>query len=67
MNNIIISKSFKYESRNLKKISNSFKYDDTLGFWVLFETNQPYMLSNHFQKPMTKKHDIETGEDQKGE
>lgn len=67
MHNIIISKSFKYKLQNLKKLSNNIKYDSNLGYWILLTENKPYMLSNIFQKPMTKKHDIETGEDHKGE
>lgn len=67
MKNIIIEKSFKYKERNLKEINPNLIYKENLGFWVLESSNQPYMFSKKRQLPMTKKNDIETGEDQKGE
>jgi hypothetical protein len=37
------------------------------GYWIMKQTHEIMMLSNSSIKPMTKKEDRETGEDQKGE
>jgi hypothetical protein len=42
-------------------------YDDYLGAWRVIETGQLWVETPGRQGPRTKKNDIETGEDQKGE
>lgn len=42
-------------------------YDYLKGFWINKKLNIPSIEDVNFSGPRTKKHDIETGEDQKGE
>ena len=44
-----------------------YRYDTKRGYWVHSLTDVAYVMSGDLRPPMTKKHDIETGEDQKGE
>lgn len=64
---IIIEKAKKYyiSEQNLLPIGCTYKAQE--GFWVDDSSNVAMMKSDNFQKPTSKKCDIETGEDQKGE
>lgn len=42
-------------------------YDDVVGAWLILETGELWVETPNRQGPRTKKNDIETGEDQKGE
>lgn len=42
-------------------------YDPVLGAWVVTATDQLFVETPGAKGPQTKKFDIETGEDQKGE
>jgi hypothetical protein len=42
-------------------------YDPVVGAWILTATDQLFVEKSGAQAPQTKKADIETGEDQKGE
>lgn len=42
-------------------------YDSELGVWKLSETDQIFVETSERAGPSTKKQDVETGEDQKGE
>lgn len=42
-------------------------YDYKVGAWVVSDSGKLLVSSPERPKPQTKKHDIETGEDQKGE
>lgn len=63
---ILEEKAYTYElpKRN-DKIKGAF-WNDEKGFWVT-KSGNPCMEDKKFPKPTTKKCDIETGEDQKGE
>lgn len=67
MKNLIIEKSFKHKNEILKRNIKNMVYDEILGFWISLTENKPLILSNSIYKPQTKKEDIETGEDRKGE
>ncbi|MFZ7122071.1 MAG: hypothetical protein ACOWWH_14115 [Eubacteriaceae bacterium] len=68
---ILIEKAFIYNSPNfyqIKKVPRQYKYDKISGYWIKFNNRDaPAITDSTFSKPITKKHDIETGEDQKGE
>lgn len=66
MKNILLEKSKKYLPKKIKSTSKTF-FDDEKGYWILNRTGEPLVLSNVAKKLSTKKEDIETGEDQKGE
>lgn len=64
---ILLEKAKKYNipSQNLTPSGCSYKAKE--GFWMDNSSSTAMMKTNNPQKPTTKKHDIETGEDQKGE
>jgi hypothetical protein len=68
---ILIEKAFIYKKPNFsqrKKVLKQYKYDKISGYWINFNNKDaPAITDPAFSKPITKKHDIETGEDQKGE
>ena len=65
--NIIIEKAKKYNIPNQNLTPNGCTYKAQGGFWVDNSSNIAMMKSDKPQKPTSKKCDIETGEDQKGE
>jgi len=42
-------------------------YDQNIGAWIVSETGELFIRTPNRPGPKTKKEDIETGEDQKGE
>ena len=42
-------------------------FDNEKGYWVLDGSKQPFITSEFSSPPRSKKCDVETGEDQKGE
>ena len=66
--NLIIEKAFRYKlhSSNIKDPAGCV-YDEKMGCWVNENSKTPMVLDSTISKPGTKKADIETGEDQKGE
>ena len=64
---IIIEKAKKYSIPNQNITPVGCTYKDKEGFWVEDLSNIAMMKSGNPQKPVTKKFDIETGEDHKGE
>jgi len=68
MSHLLIEKSFKYKIQPQKKsLFSDYLYDEKKGYWLNKENGQPLMHENNQFKPRTKKEDIETGEDRKGE
>jgi len=67
MKNLIIEKSFKCKASRNANIKSNMIYDKILGFWISLTDNKPLILSDNRYKLQTKKEDIETGEDRKGE
>ncbi|MBI4773278.1 MAG: hypothetical protein HY788_03695 [Deltaproteobacteria bacterium] len=66
---ILVRKAFVYNmARKLNALENC-RYQNDRGFWIWEETNEPLVKSKHPNRPTpgTKKEDIETGEDLKGE
>lgn len=66
-NHILIEKANKYGISEQNLTPNECTYYAKEGFWVENLSNTAMMKSNNPYKPTTKKEDIETGEDQKGE
>lgn len=67
-NNLVIEKSFKY-NRNCVgvDIPNNYEYCEESGYWLDKNSKIPMMLDKDGPRPRTKKEDVETGEDRKGE
>ncbi len=67
MNNIIIDNWILFDRREIENIENTH-YDEKRGLWIWDET-EVLVKSNSADCPIrgTKKADIETGEDKKGE
>lgn len=64
---ILLDKAYIYEDVPDKLVPESCFYDREGGFWRLRNTGEVMMIGNNAQRPGTKKCDVETGEDQKGE
>jgi len=64
---ILIKKAFIYKKQQERMIDESYIYDKALGYWVRNDDKKPAVYDPNFPGPKTKKEDIETGEDQKGE
>ena len=66
---ILLQNAFIYE--NTKKDEDlkpkNCIYDHKNGFWRVKDSHEVMMISDFAERPETKKCDIETGEDQKGE
>lgn len=64
---ILLEKAYVYEDVPKQLTPEGCFYDRTSGLWREDGTGDILMLSNNARKPKTKKCDVETGEDQKGE
>ncbi len=64
---IILEKAIKYNIPNQNLTPNGCTYNAKKGFWVDPTSNNAMMKTYNPKKPTTKKCDVETGEDQKGE
>lgn len=64
---LLLKKAFIYDlPRKSPEINDGF-YDEKKGYWVLDESQMPVVSDKQRPKPQTKKADVETGEDRKGE
>ena len=64
---ILLEKAKKYDIPEQNLTPNGCSYSAKEGFWVDDSSNKAMMKTEKPQKPTSKKCDIETGEDQKGE
>ena len=64
---ILLEKAYIYEYIPKKLTPEGCSYDRVCGLWRVDKTGEVMMIGNYAQKPASKKCDIETGEDQKGE
>lgn len=67
MKHILLEKAYTYENIPKKLTPEGCFYDRNSGLWRVTDTKEVMMVGNYALKPQTKKADIETGEDQKGE
>jgi hypothetical protein len=68
-NHLLIGRAFTYPQKGELKAPEDSEYDTTLGLWLWGPRNDVLVKSANRDKPRpgTKKEDIETGEDLKGE
>lgn len=64
---IILERAYVYDNPRHESVPEGCTYDRKCGLWRVNETNEVMMTSDIAEKPETKKCDVETGEDQKGE
>jgi len=64
---ILKEKAFVYDLPQTEPEMTGYYFDNIKGYWLNQENNQPCIESPTFAAPRTKKADIETGEDKKGE
>lgn len=63
----LIEKAFIYPSRPKPEVSREYEFNQIKGYWINRKDKSICIMNDNFSKPRTKKADIETGEDQKGE
>ena len=66
MKHILLQKVFNYFFTEPQR-NKGYYYDEDKGYWVNKKSKIALMLENNGPKPDTKKCDVETGEDRKGE
>ncbi len=64
---ILLEKSYCYPESSGFSMPTNFTFSEQHGYWKDNATGEIMMLSDNKRRPQTKKEDIETGEDQKGE
>lgn len=64
---ILLDKAYVYEDVAKELSPKGCFYDRHCGLWRVDNTGEIMMIGNHVQRSETKKCDVETGEDQKGE
>lgn len=67
MKHILLQKAFNYKKRKNVRAPQGYSFDSTLGAWKNKINNTLLIHSANYPLLGTKKHDIETGEDHKGE
>ncbi len=66
MQHMLIEKAFRYPNKQIQ-VPTDCDYDVINGYWLIKSTNELLIASELATCLGTKKEDIETGEDQKGE
>ena len=64
---ILLDKAYVYENIPEELTPEGCFYDRYSGLWRISSTGEVMMIGDYAQRPETKKCDVETGEDQKGE
>ena len=67
MKHILLKKKFIYKKRKSVNPPKNYKYNYLLGAWINKLDNSLLILADDFKAQATKKLDIETGEDNKGQ
>lgn len=67
MKHILLQKALKYKKRKKIEAPKGYLFNSRLGAWINEIDNSLLIQSTNFLALGTKKEDIETGEDQKGE
>ncbi len=67
MKHILLQKALKYKKRKTIDAPKLYTFDSLLGAWTSSVDKSLLINSANFAALGTKKEDIETGEDQKGE
>lgn len=64
---LLINRAKRYDAESTVTVLEKYKFHGRSGYWINIDTGMPMMLDSCPLKCGTKKEDIETGEDQKGE
>jgi GH18 family chitinase len=64
---LFLDKAYVYPKERGPLTPDEYHYDFAKGFWIHNKTGKPFITSDDHQSLMSKKKDIETGEDEKGE
>lgn len=64
---ILTEKAFTYDLPRTAPNMSGYEFNDEKGYWVNQSSKKPSIEDPLFAAPRTKKADIETGEDKKGE
>jgi len=67
MKHILLQKPIRYKKRKTIKPPDNFKFDSVLGAWINKIDNTLLIFAKDFKTQASKKFDIETGEDHKGQ
>jgi hypothetical protein len=67
MSHILIEKLHRYKVNSRGNDPEGYEYDAGVGYWRSSTNGSPLVSDENIRKPMTKKADVETGEDKKGE
>lgn len=67
MKHILFQKALSYKRRKEVVLPENYEYNYTLGAWINTIDNSLLISSQNFKASATKKFDIETGEDHKGQ
>ena len=64
---ILLDKAHVYDMVEKDLVPPKCSYDRECGLWRVDTTGEVMMIGAYARKPQSKKWDVETGEDQKGE
>lgn len=65
---VLLERSRKYNKKGQSEFLNKeYQYNPIDGYWSALNDGTALMMSASAVKPTTKKEDVETGEDRKGE
>jgi hypothetical protein len=64
---LLLEKAYIYPLKKCKPEMSGCKFDHKNGYWIMEKSGEPVILSQANFGLSTKKCDLETGEDQKGE
>lgn len=67
MEHILLKMLHIYSVPPQRDVLDNFEYSEACGYWKNKITGNPLMLDPSTDRPRTKKEDVETGEDKKGE
>jgi hypothetical protein len=67
MRHILLNRAFTYNKRKDITPPENYRYDNVLGAWINKIDDNLLILAKDFKGQSTKKLDIETGEDNKGQ
>ncbi len=66
-NHILLEKAHIYNLSRIESELEGCSYDNVNGYWLIDKNQTPVIFDSDWPKPQSKKNDVETGEDQKGE
>ncbi|MCO5267436.1 MAG: hypothetical protein M9897_00895 [Brumimicrobium sp.] len=67
MRHILLNRAFEYKKRKDINPPKGYVYNSILGAWFNVKDKLPLIFAKDFKAQGTKKFDVETGEDNKGQ